>query len=240
MKNLSFKGKLLSMCFVISLMSFIVFVFALNGFRIVERRYGIIVNQSMESLSLVNEVFLNFREVRINLRSLGLSGITEGQNREFIDLAILSINKVEALEDAYVKIPFVSGQKELHEIVIAKWSAFKEIGSKVIALNKLKTVESKAELFKIFLEDCPRAANDFAVAVNNLKAFHIAQVASDKNQRSRQLLAPITIWQLFLFLVLLEVSSEVFFLHPKFTIPSMVLRRNLLKIPIPSIRRLPK
>lgn len=170
--NVSFKTKLLGLCGLMAAVSVLIATMSYRGLSSVEATFGEVTHGSMPSLNAMNEMFLNYRAIRINLRSLGLPGLSQEQAKDYIQHTKDSIAAYEAADNKYKEIPFFPGQKEKYENVNKAWLHFKEIGVRALALYNDGSSSSKEQLNQIFLHDCVEAAKHYTEAIKELEKFH--------------------------------------------------------------------
>jgi hypothetical protein len=138
--------------------------------------YDEVVDLSVPKIKNVYEMMLDYRQVRINLDSLGISGISAGAADQAVKDIAAAMEDYEAENAEYVKIGFIPGQKELYDKVNVSWLDFK--GTSEAALNSWKSgkPEELAKLNQIILEDSPKKAKVYLATVTELLAFHEAGV----------------------------------------------------------------
>lgn len=174
MKSISFKTKLLGLCFFLSAVSGVIAGISYHGLNRVENSYSQVTEGVMPNLNLLNDMFLEYRSVRINLRSLGLPGLNKEESANYIEHVNKAIASYEELDKKYNDIPFKPGEKELYDKVHSAWLHFKEVGVKGLEYYRENSQESLAKLNLIFHHDCPEAAKNFTDAIVAIKEFHAA------------------------------------------------------------------
>lgn len=132
----------------------------------------------MPNLQALNDMFLEYRAVRINLRSLGLPGLTSEQAKTYVEGAKNAIAAYEVANKQYQDIPFLPGQKEKYEALNKAWTHFKSVGARALTLHEDGSPTAKEQLNQIFLHDCPEAAKDYTEVVKDLKKFHNDHVST--------------------------------------------------------------
>lgn len=173
-KQVSFKVKLIGLCLLLSSVSIVIGVFSFRGLHKVEQSYEKIVDDVMPNMNLVNNMFLSYRAVRVNLRSLGLPGLPKEEAEDAVKHTISAIEDYEKFAKAYNEIPFVEGEKELYDEVHKNWMHFKAIGMKALSLYKSGNPEDIEQLMKIYFDDCPKAAKMYTESIDKIKQFHEA------------------------------------------------------------------
>jgi methyl-accepting chemotaxis protein len=172
MSKLSLKMKLLLLCAFLSTVSVAIGVtsyFAMDG---VDTQYGWIVKKTMPKMQYSDQMYLSYRKVRINLRTLGLPGLSPADVETAVKNAVEGIAEYETEDNTYVAFDFIPGQKELYSKVEAAWQDFKITGNEVLDLQKTGTPAAKERMLQIFVTDCPRKAAIYTKAIMDLAAFH--------------------------------------------------------------------
>jgi len=171
-KNLTLKTKLIGLCILLSCVSIVISAISNRGLHTVELKYNQIVDGSMPKLNTLNNMYLSYRDIRINLRTLGLSGLTPEQANLAMQLTISSIDDYEKFNKIYSDTQFLAGEKELYDAVNSDWNHFKGVGVKALELYKSGKPEDFQKLLIIYFEDCPKAAKAFTDSINKLKEFN--------------------------------------------------------------------
>jgi methyl-accepting chemotaxis protein len=194
--NFSFKAKLIGLCLFFTSICIVIGVISYSGLHKVKTDFEKVSNLALPNLNLINSMYLDFRAVRINLRSLGLIGLTKEQEKDFIAKVNESIESYEKDNKAYNNIPFQEGEQALYDKVNSSWKNFKEIGARVVKHHEAATADSKKKLNQIFLHDCPEAANAYTLAVTDLKNFHIdkAKLFTESTNKSVQTTNMMIMW----------------------------------------------
>lgn len=171
-KSLSLKAKMLLLCGFLSAITVAVGVTAYTSFQKVTGNYDGVVEISVPKMKLSYEMMLNYRRVRITLRTLGIEGLSPADAEEALKGATEAVADYEKYNEQYVNYGFVPGQKELYDRVNTAWTSFKQLGSEVEKLYHSGRAEDKAKLHQIFLKDCPEKARVYTEAVVALINFH--------------------------------------------------------------------
>lgn len=83
LKKLSFKLKLLILSAILSFFTILVSVFSYQELHLVEKKYDYIIDVTVPNIISVNKLYLEYKDLRINLRSLGLENITENETKGY-------------------------------------------------------------------------------------------------------------------------------------------------------------
>ena len=170
--KLSLKAKLILLCTSLTLFTALVGAFAYRGMEKVNESNSRVTDIVVPNLSYINSMALEYRRVRITVRTLGLEGLTAEQSKEAIEDTLKAISRYEDFREKYYATPSLAGEKELDDELNNNWLHFKAIGEKAISLYKTGTPESRKAMMKIFLEDCPQAAKTYSVSLEKLIKYH--------------------------------------------------------------------
>ena len=188
-KRFSFKFKLIFLSFALSAVTVVVGTISYVGVNEVEKSYDEVVDGVMPKINLINNMYLSYRSVRINLRTLGIPGLSNAESDLAVKQTVEAIKQYEEYDKNYSKMPFKSGEKELYDDVHNSWLHFKGIGERALALHASGKSDDHEKLIKIFLEDCPQAAAKYMLSVDKIKGFHEANaktfIAESKASGSR-------------------------------------------------------
>ncbi|MBL7555229.1 MAG: methyl-accepting chemotaxis protein [Bdellovibrionaceae bacterium] len=169
---MSFKTKLLGLIGFLCSVSILIGVVSFRGLAEVAEAFHKITDDVMPNQNLINSMYLEYRSVRINLRSLGLPNLSAEDSKKYIAEVEKSIENYEKLDAKYLEIPFLPGEQELHEKVNNNWKSFKALGIRAINLYKQGGADNMAQLNKIFLVDCVDEAKRMDEAIDAVKQYH--------------------------------------------------------------------
>jgi len=171
-KNLSLNMKLLMLCGFLLSISIVVGATSFFFSKESSANYQFVLNKVVPKTKLSYDMMIHYRYVRINLRTLGL----EGLSRADVDLALKNVlagmEDYEKAQADYIALGFVPGQKEIYDKLHAAWQDFKVTGQQVLALEKSGTPADREKMLKIFLKECPEKAATFTAAAKDLISFH--------------------------------------------------------------------
>jgi methyl-accepting chemotaxis protein len=171
-RSFSLNAKLLMLCVFLLSISLVVGALSYWSFEEVSNSYDFVLEKVVPKTKLSYEMMLRYRRVRIELRTLGLQGISPEESEKSVKQALEAIENYEKKNDEYVNLGFIPGQKEVYDKVHMAWLDFKAVGERVISLEKSGKPEDRASILKIFLNDCPEKAIIYTAAVENLIQFH--------------------------------------------------------------------
>lgn len=172
-KQLSLRMKLISLCIFLSLICVVVGLISYKGSKDVSSNYDLVVDEAMPNLNDINDAYLEYQNIRINLRTLGINGITADTAKSSIDNMMKSIEKLNEVLLRYKARTNNPDQKKLLETLEIEWVNFTQIGEKAIAVYKNTASDNRSELERIFFIDCPASAAKFDRAIVDLKLFEL-------------------------------------------------------------------
>ena len=171
-KNFSFKTKLVMLCLFMAAVSVTIGGIAYNGLHEVSTSYNKIPDAVMPKLEFSNEMFVEYRRVRITIATLALAGISKQHEIENTEAANKSIENFDAAEKNYLSLALVPGQKELHAEVHSSWQTFKAEAERALALHKSGKPEDREAMLKLLLNEFPDSAKAFTKHITKLLDFH--------------------------------------------------------------------
>lgn len=171
-KSYSFKTKLLLLCSFMAAISIIIAALSFRGLHNVENSNQRIVDIAAPNMNRVNSMMIHFNKIRVELRTLGLPGLSKEDADKAVKTALLEIDAFDADMKAFEAIPFVPGEKELFDRLQIEWNSFKAIGGRVIQHYKSGTAADLEKMSAIFFKDCPESADKFSKAIEAMISFH--------------------------------------------------------------------
>lgn len=188
-KSMSLRSKLLALGAFMCVIPVIVGGFAFVGLRDVAGRYERVTSGILPNIEAADQMYVAFRGIRINLRSLGLPGITQEQASHFVKRVEHNMAEYLKYEQAYLRTDFKSGEKEIYAKVEKAWANFKEVGERVLKHHQGGTAEDREKMMQIFLVDCPAAAEAYDLVMKELVDFqrdagrdYVAQARGEAKQ----------------------------------------------------------
>jgi len=170
------------------------------------------VDRAFPETNNINSMMIHFNKVRVELRTLGLPGLSKVEAEKSIQQAGVEIAAFEENIKEYQRVPFIPGQKEVFDNLMKEWAAFRIIGSKVITLYKSGTQEDIAKMEAIFFKDCPEAAHTFTIAIEAALKFHSEHLTLvDQESKSIQQKANVMIIAISIAGILLSLTVGYFF-----------------------------
>lgn len=182
-KRQSLKSKLILLILFMVIILSIVVMNSISNLRSVRESTGLITTYSIPNLTNFSRMDLSFRSLRIELRTLGLPGLTEEQKKKALEGVNQYINEFEEAEKKYLSIDFLPGEEELYNPLKNEWTAFKALGGKILAYNASTNPADKEKMLTIFRVDCPEAAAKVDILLKAINNFH-QQKAAEFVQKS--------------------------------------------------------
>ncbi|MGZ5279549.1 MAG: methyl-accepting chemotaxis protein [Pseudobdellovibrionaceae bacterium] len=172
LNSLSLKLKLLLLCGFLSLVSVLVGGVGYMSLLSVETKYDKVAEESLPNIRLSDEMYQSFLKIRINLRTLGLPGISKEDAAVAIQNTKDAIAAYETADQKYRAVPFGPGEKEIYDESLVQWNGFKKLGEEVLSLHASGTPEARERMQSIFFVECPAAAQNFTTAITKIVNYH--------------------------------------------------------------------
>lgn len=169
--NLGLKAKLILLCLFLSSIPIVVGGFAYFGLQQTSHSYEKVTETVLPNIEDVNEMFLSYRQVRIELRTLGLPDISQAQNEHAVKGVNEAIAQYEEANKRYQATAFAPGEQELYNQLDVAWKSFKETGVEALKHNATGTPAAQARMKEIFFNDCPAKAKIYNEAAEKLAKF---------------------------------------------------------------------
>lgn len=169
------RKKLLSLSIGISSVAVLVAGFAYWGGAKTQEKYEAVARGVLDDVIAIDQAFLDFRETRIGLRTLGIEGVSHKQGEAAKKQAADAVARVDAELKKFDRPNLPPAQKELVDSVLSSWQAFKKTGVEIFASYDQGTPEGRARIVGIFFKECPEAADEFMARVEKLRNFLLGE-----------------------------------------------------------------
>lgn len=197
LQNWGIRTKLLAMCALISALSAGLGLINYKTMSDVVNEYEFATESLHPKLNILDDMQRAFRDVRINLRTLGMPHLSPEYSEQVSKQTLAAVDRYENAQKEYLKYDFVPGEKELYEPMAANWQRFKSLGTQILALYKSGTPENLAKVQKIFQVDCPSMAGQADEAAGKLDDF-LNKISAEKSQNAAALASNANRWSLVL------------------------------------------
>ena len=185
MKKVTISQRIIFLSSILTILAGLISFVSYKGIRDVTATYQEILENSTTKQLITQNIFLSFRDARINaLLSVadGASEITKSTSITNIDHAI---KEVSSLIGLYEMRPMTEDEKVLFNTVKLNWAEYKDILEKIKNYHITKT-ENKVLLYSIVHGECPKAADKLKLSFNVLVNFHNKNIDESKNKASTQ------------------------------------------------------
>ena len=125
MRKLNLKTKLLLLCAFFIGVIFVVGLTAYKSSHDTSEVYGDLVAVTLPKEALLIKSYQHFLEIRMNLRNLGLPGISDSDSAEAEKKVQQGLKDIAEARKAYEALGFTPGQKVLYDKQIKIWQEFK-------------------------------------------------------------------------------------------------------------------
>lgn len=173
MSKLNLQAKLLMICGFLILVTSVVGVSAYYATDAITKEYGSLVSSTLPKEAKLNKFYENFLEIRMNLRNLGLPGISKEEADQSLNLVTQGLEEVKKTQQEYESYGFTSEkQKDFYKAQTEAWEKFVAVGGRVITHFKAGTPEDMQAMTNIFFKDCPETADAFTATTRELLGYH--------------------------------------------------------------------
>lgn len=212
MKKFSFQFKILSLCLFLCFVSVLISLISYNGLSDVNDANDIVIEDVVPRVELANSMALVYRRVRIEVRTLGLRGLSSQQRESAINGTIEAVTKYKEFNAQMLALNMEKEEKTIVTELNSRWANFEKIGLKAIELAKINDEESNQKLTEIFLVDCPIAAAAYQEVMTKLLNFYTNELMETK--KNSKIISNNTdklILLVSIFGILIGLSIAVFF-----------------------------
>lgn len=182
MRSLSLRVKILALSVFLSSVSVIIGAISYIGFSKVNMANDVVVDKVIPRVEVINSMALSYRKIRIEVRTLGLIGLNEEQKNAAIAGTLKAIGTYEDLHKKFVSLNLKGEEQSLLLELDKRWIDFKKIGERAIALAKDERAEAKEELVKVFLVDCPLAAERYQEVMSKFLNYYEKNLEGTKKE----------------------------------------------------------
>lgn len=186
--KLKLKTKLMGLCLMLSAVSFVIGSTSYFSTKKIVANYDTVVTSDLKKIEDIDELYMEFQEIVIAVRTLGTPGLTSEQISGAIKKAEEGFDKYEEHKKHYIDRGFTAGQKELFDNLDSAWAKSKSLYGEALNLYKTGTAEDKEKFLKMLTVPGVFKSKDFHAAANALMAYHDHH-AEEKSKEAQELAA---------------------------------------------------
>ncbi len=185
MKKFSFKFKILALCLFLSFVSILISLISYRGLRLINTASAVVTENVIPRIELANTMALTYRRIRIEVRTLGLKGLSLNQREEAVAETVKAISRYKELSKKMMKLEMSEEEARRIAELNSRWEKFEKIGIEAIALASKNDDVATQRLTTIFLVDCPDAALAYREEMNSLLNYYSnkLKVSNDNSKR---------------------------------------------------------
>ena len=127
---------------------------------------------ALPNLNQINEIYLQYQAIRINLRTLGIANISNETAQASIDNVLFSKERLIDGLRTYESTVRDEVQRNLLQVLKVEWENFSNIGTQAIAAYKAGPAD-RTQLEHIFFVTCPASAAKFDLAIRKMKDYEL-------------------------------------------------------------------
>ena len=182
---MGFRARLIILCQVLSMFTFALGIFSTNYLEDIDHNFQLLAEEAVPKTVAISVMQGSYRELRIQLRSLGIEGIEGSLTREVKAKAERQIDLFESALAEYKSHQLSPAEQTALTHLESSYLAFLDGGSGVFEQAQSATQADRDKLNQFFKEDCPRLANHVYKSLNELLA-HQQSWANDKKTSTGQ------------------------------------------------------
>lgn len=179
LNRLSFGTKLIFMGAMTSILIISIGIISYVLENKVDQNYRFVIEKTVPKMELVNQMLLNYRNLRISLGALVIPGLSKTAAETALETITSEIKTYDEIEKAYSDLGFINGQKELFEKNHSAWEEFKTIAQEIPELYKKGTPDATQKIYSLSLNESVEKAAIYKASVDSLIAFH-KKILADK------------------------------------------------------------
>jgi methyl-accepting chemotaxis protein len=166
MKHLSLKKKIILLVLGISMISPIILAIIIYKNNDTNKEYQIIADRSLPRTREMGEVLFNFRQVRLQFRSLAIRNNTSQDTNAYLGGINNSVKELDESMGTLIGMMSTNAEEiKMSEDVKAGWKEFAAFGDELLALQKKGDEESYNKLAELVRYTCPKRSQKFEEAV---------------------------------------------------------------------------
>ena len=168
---MSFRLKLITLCLLLTSFTIAVSLMGRNSLKqVVEisSPIGKVVTPKIINLAKIQQ---EFREIRIEVRTLAIAGLSEQQINAIETRVKKSAAEIEAAKTAYENLPLNNEEKQQFEEFKLRYEKFLFDGRNLFVLARSRNEKDQEDLREFFLEKCPELAGKVYEIVNQMTAY---------------------------------------------------------------------
>lgn len=192
MKNMSFRSKLICLCLFLSFVGCTIGVISTLGLGKVENLNLALTRQTIPRIAELNLMDISYQKIRIEVRTLGLAGLSESNRLAAIEATKTAVARYETHAKRLGELARSEREIALYKELNTEWLNFKAIGLRAVELASRSDEAATKELMKIFLEDCPIAASSYQAKLD-LYQDYMAREVKVTSENSETLVSELNI-----------------------------------------------
>ncbi len=169
------------------------------------------LNQTLntfEKAMILSDMRGEFRQTRIDIRTVAVVGLSQGEALKKVDQALGHAGKVSELIAIYGKEYLVPSEQAVFERLKTNWKKFLDVGGSIVQATQAGIQENGPKLSHFILVDCPLAAGRVQDDLNELLSIQVKESERTRAQAAQQ--SQQSKWVLLVFLMGSMVLGVVF------------------------------
>lgn len=210
---MSLKIKMILACLTITATGLVVALVGSYSVNSVTDSYSPIAKQSLPLVKTLGDLRGEFRELRIQVRSIAFIGTEKKDVEHYTAAALRQAEQVARLLKYYEEVDLSAKDRASYKELQAAWKDFSAFGAELIGKSK-DYEQNQTEIVRMIREVCPAKADVFYKALRTETELQLAQVTANTNKAienenmARVLMLTFSVISVLLALVIAYVFSQ--------------------------------
>ena len=171
LNSFKLQTRLLLLCSSLCAISIVAGGVGLWALHRVDAEYTVVTTKSLPKMKLVYEIFLEYRQIRLDLKTLNFGDLTPKQTEDAVKSVYADMDHFKELNKKYVALGFVPGQEDLYKNLAEVWKGYNAAATEALQLMGSANPADQEKISKFFHVDAPARAKNFQAAIDALVEF---------------------------------------------------------------------
>ncbi len=169
MNAVTISKKLIALCSSLLMVTAALGTLSFFNMSRIKQNYADVIQQNLPRQRMTLEFLLHFKNANIELRTLGLAGLSRDQGQVAIRGLTEEINAYDKLSKTYMTEPFLPGEEKFFQTLESNWSSFKVLAEKMLRFHREQELGALSNSMLYEYPDLSAKYKDAAAALVN---FH--------------------------------------------------------------------
>lgn len=174
---MSLKVRMIFLCLFIAAIGLTTGVVGYVSVDSVSKTYNPIATESIPVVQTLGDLRGEFRELRIQIRSIAFIGTTHADVEKYVKEALIEVDEVDQLFANYEKVDPTAHSRDSYQDLQNKWMDFKKFGGELVEKSK-NYEQNQTEIVNMIRNVCPVKAEAFYAALKKETDFNLNEVSA--------------------------------------------------------------